>query len=62
MNFTFDPTNVADEYANCQAEVVQSIYPIKLGLVSYEEGYEDALSRSTSILDCLLAPAGIAPA
>ena len=45
LNFTFDPTNVADEYANCQAEVVQSIYPIKLGLVSYEEGYEDALSR-----------------
>lgn len=45
LNFTFDPVNVADEYANCQAEVVQSVYPIKLGLVSYEEGYEQALSR-----------------
>lgn len=45
LNFTFDPAAVADEYANCQAEVAQSIYPIKLGLVSYEEGYEDALAR-----------------
>ena len=25
--------------------MVKSIYPINLGLVSYEEGYEDALSR-----------------
>lgn len=45
LNFVFDPANVADEYANCQAEVEQSVYPIKLGLVSYEEGYEDALAR-----------------
>ena len=45
LNFVFDPSNVADEYAACQAEVVQSIYPIKLGLVSYEEGYENALAR-----------------
>lgn len=45
LNFVFDPSNVADEYAACQAEVEQSIYPIKLGLVSYEEGYENALAR-----------------
>lgn len=45
LNFVFDPSNVADEYAACQAEVVQSIYPIKLGLVSYEDGYENALAR-----------------
>ena len=45
LNFVFDPANVADEYAACQAEVEQSIYPIKLGLVSYEEGYENALAR-----------------
>lgn len=45
LNFAFDPANVADEYANCQAEVVQSVYPMKLGIVSYEEGYEDALAR-----------------
>lgn len=45
LNFTFDPTSVADEYANCQAQVVQSIYPIKLGLISYEDGYADALAR-----------------
>lgn len=45
LNFVFDPTNVADEYATCQAEVERSVYPIKLGIVSYEEGYEDALAR-----------------
>lgn len=45
LDFTFDPTKVADQYANCQAEVAQSIYPIKLGLVSYEDGYGNALAR-----------------
>lgn len=45
LNFVFDSTPVADEYANCQAEVIASIYPIKLGIVSYEEGYEDALNQ-----------------
>ena len=45
LNFVFDPSAVADEYVTCQAEVVQSVYPIKLGLVSYEEGYKAALER-----------------
>ena len=45
LNFVFDPTPVSNEYVNCQAEVEQSIYPLKLGLVSYEEGYENALAR-----------------
>ena len=45
LNFVFDPTNVATEYANCLAEVEASIYPIKLGIVSYEDGYEDALAN-----------------
>lgn len=45
LNFVFDPTNVATEYANCLAEVEASVYPIKLGIISYEEGYEDALAK-----------------
>lgn len=45
INFTFDPTPVATEYANCQAEVSRSIYPIKLGIVSYKDGYADALAK-----------------
>lgn len=45
LNFVFDPTNVATEYANCLAEVEASVYPIKLGIVSYEDGYEDALAN-----------------
>lgn len=45
LNFVFDPTNVATEYANCLAEVEARIYPIKLGIISYEEGYEDALAK-----------------
>lgn len=45
LNFTFDPTNVSTEYANCLAEVEAVIYPIKLGIISYEEGYENALAK-----------------
>ena len=45
LNFVFDPTNVATEYANCLAEVEASVYPIKLGIVSYEDGFEDALAN-----------------
>ena len=45
LNFVFDPTNVATEYANCLAEVEASVYPIKLGIISYEEGYENALGK-----------------
>lgn len=45
LNFVFDSTKVANEYANSMAEVQRSIYPIKLGIVSYEEGYEAALKK-----------------
>ena len=36
---------MAAEYANCLAEVEARVYPIKLGVISMEEGYEDALAK-----------------
>ena len=45
LNFVFDPAKVAAEYANCLAEVEARVYPIKLGIISMEEGYEDALAK-----------------
>lgn len=45
MNFTFDPSEVATEYANCLALVTTDIYPIKLGIVSFEEGGQDAIDQ-----------------
>lgn len=45
LNFNFDPAKVATEYANCTAAVESSIYPLKLGIISYEKGYEDALAK-----------------
>ena len=45
LNFVFDPSNVSNEYANCLAQVEASVYPIKLGIISYEEGYESALAN-----------------
>lgn len=38
MNFTFDPAPVSTEYANCLALVTSDVFPIKLGIVTYEEG------------------------
>ena len=45
LNFVFDPANVATEYANCLAEVEARVWPIKLGIISMDEGYEDALAK-----------------
>lgn len=45
INFTFDPTPVATEYANCTAAVESSVYPLKLGIISYADGYKDALDK-----------------
>lgn len=45
MNFTFDPSEVATEYANCQALVTTDVYPIKLGIVSFEEGGQAAIDQ-----------------
>lgn len=45
MNFTFDPSEVATEYANCQALVTTDVYPIKLGIVTFEEGGQAAIDQ-----------------
>lgn len=45
MNFTFDPTPVATEYANCLALVTSDIFPIKLGIVTYADGGEAAVEQ-----------------
>lgn len=45
LNFVFDPASVATEYANCLAEVEAKVWPIKLGIISMDEGYEDALAK-----------------
>lgn len=42
VGFQFDPTEVSVEYANCLAEVKSSLYPMKVGIQSYEEGIEKA--------------------
>ena len=43
VGFSFDPTSVSVEYANVKSEYTTSMIPIKCGVVSYEEGYADAL-------------------
>lgn len=45
MNFNFDPTNVSTEYANCLALVSSDIYPVKLGIVRYEDGNQNVLEQ-----------------
>ena len=45
MNFTFDPTPVSTEYANCLALVTSDIYPIKLGIVKYDDGAQSAIDQ-----------------
>lgn len=42
IGFQFDPTDVSVEYANCLAEVKSSLYPMKVGILSYDEGIEAA--------------------
>jgi putative aldouronate transport system substrate-binding protein len=37
LGFQFDATNVSTEYSNCLAEVKSSLYPVKLGLVNYDD-------------------------
>lgn len=43
VGFKFDTEPVAAEYAACMAELQASIYPLKFGVVSYEEGYDSAI-------------------
>lgn len=43
--FVFDATNVQTELTNLEMEIITSIYPIKMGLVPYEENIDDAIAR-----------------
>ena len=43
--FLFDATEIAMELANMEAELIASMFPIRFGLVSYEEGYADAIAK-----------------
>lgn len=45
VGFQFDSTNVANELANLNNELLTSIYPIKFGVVDYESNIDDAISR-----------------
>ncbi|MFV0502615.1 MAG: extracellular solute-binding protein [Lachnospirales bacterium] len=54
--FTFDPTPVQAEYANCVAQLATTIYPIRFGVVEYEEAYPDAIAKmKTAGLDIVIA-------
>lgn len=43
--FLFDPSNVTTELTNLQTEIIASIYPIKIGMVPYEENIESAIKK-----------------
>lgn len=43
--FVFNEENVVTEMANLRNEIVSSIYPIKFGMVDYEEAYPDAIAK-----------------
>ena len=43
--FIFDASPVQSELTNLQTEIIASIYPIKFGMVSYDDGIEDAVSK-----------------
>lgn len=43
--FIFDSSNVTSELTNLQTEIIASIYPIKVGMVPYEENIGPAIER-----------------
>ena len=43
--FLFDSTPVATELTNLQTEIMASIYPIKVGMVSYEDNIDEAITK-----------------
>ncbi len=43
--FIFDAAPVQSELTNLQTEIIASIYPIKFGMVSYEDGIDDAIAK-----------------
>lgn len=45
LAFRFDPSPVAAQMANCIAEFKAVMYPIKYGVLSYDEAYADAAQR-----------------
>ena len=43
--FIFDARNVQTELSNLQTEIIASIYPIKVGMVSYEDNIDQAIAN-----------------
>ena len=43
--FIFDATNVQTELSNLQTEIIASIYPIKVGMIAYEDGIDQAIAN-----------------
>ena len=43
--FLFDSSNVTTELTNLQTEIIASIYPIKVGMVSYEDNIDTAIEK-----------------
>lgn len=43
--FIFDSSNVTSELTNLQTEIIASIYPIKIGMVPYEENIGPAIEK-----------------
>lgn len=43
--FLFDASNVTTELTNLQTEIIASIYPIKIGMVPYEENIGPAIEK-----------------
>lgn len=43
--FLFDSSNVTTELTNLQTEIIASIYPIKVGMVSYEDNIDAAIEK-----------------
>lgn len=43
--FIFDSSNVTTELTNLQTEIIASIYPIKVGMVSYEDNIDSAIEK-----------------
>ncbi|WP_217958526.1 extracellular solute-binding protein [Acutalibacter muris] len=43
--FLFDSSNVTTELTNLQTEIIASIYPIKIGMVPYEENIDAAIEK-----------------
>ena len=42
IGFAFDTTKISTEYGNCLSELKNVIYPMRAGVVSYADGYENA--------------------